>query len=166
MGSSIGPAFNWLLTGIPTGATTLAQALAAVDVQAQVFDGWPTDQSCPSQFVIGRQGPQGTAATAGIDALTILGAGRVDEDYEIPCYIQCFVGGTDQGAARNAALALWDAWVHWLSLDQGRTFGGALQAGWAEVTNIVIDATPHENLESGRFCVIQFSIRCKNKYYP
>jgi hypothetical protein len=166
MGSSIGPAFNYLLTGTaPNGGTTLAAALVAVDPEAQLFDGWVTDRQCHSQFVIGRSGPANeTSAMAGADALVTLGASRVDEDYEIPGYIQTFVGGTDQAEARNAALALWDAWIHWLSLD--RTLGGALGTMWAEVGHIQIEATPEENVENGRFCLMTFSIHCKNKYIP
>ena len=96
MGSSIGPAFNYLLTGT-AGGSTLAATLAVVDSGAELFDGWVTDRSCASQFVIGRTGPGDEAtAVAGLDALVTLGAARTDENYEIPCYIQCFVGGTDQ----------------------------------------------------------------------
>lgn len=159
MGSSIGPAFTYLLANLPA-------ALMAVDSSAAVFDGWPTDRSTANQFVIGRSGPANeTSAVAGVDALTILGAGRVDEDYEIPCYIQTYVGGDNQAEARNAALVLWDAFMHFLSLD--RTLGGALTTGgWAEIGHIQIEATPEENVESGRFCLMTFSIHCKNKYIP
>jgi hypothetical protein len=37
---------------------------------------------------------------------------------------------------------------------------------WAEVGHIQIEATPEENVENGRFCLMTFSIHCKNKYIP
>lgn len=166
MGTSIGPVFTYLLTGtnVVTG-NTLPAALAAVDAQAQVFDAWVTDRSCASQFVLGRPDPsQGTEAAGGTDALIVLGAGRVDEVYEIPCFIQTFVGGTDQSEARNAAIVIWDALLHWLCAD--KTLGGALASGWAEISRVQWDGTPEENAKDGRFCVVSFSIRCRNNYIP
>ena len=163
MGSTIGPAFNYLLGG------GLQTALTAVDATAQVIDSLPVDRSTAHQFVIGCGSPGADETAAqGMDALTVLGAGRVDEDYEIPCYIQCFTGGTNQAQVRNAALTMWNAFVSFLATD--RTLGGALttaaQAGWAEITQIHISGTPLENAEAGRFCVITFNIRCRSKYYP
>lgn len=161
MGTSIARAFAYLLD-----PTKLAAALIAVDANAEVFDGWPLDRSAAHQFVVGRSGPgDETTAVQGTNALLTLGAGRVNEDYEIPCYIQTFSGGTDQAEARTAALTMWDAFVSFLAAD--RTLGGALaNAGWAEVARVNIDATPVENTATGRFCLLTFTIRCKNAYVP
>ena len=167
MGTSVGPVFTYLLTGTNVvTSNTLPAALAAVDSAAQVFDAWVTDRSCSSQFVIGRTDPtNGTESAGGTDALITLGAGRVDEVFEIPCFIQKFVGGDNQAEARNAAVILWDTFVHWLCAD--KTLGGVLsQGGSAEISQVRWDGTPEENAKDGRFCVVTFTIRCRNKYIP
>lgn len=161
MGTSIAGAFAYLLD-----PTKLQAALSTVDPGAEVADGWPLDRSAAHQFVIGRSGPgDETTASQGTNVLLTLGGGRINEDYEIPCYIQTFAGGTDQAEARSAALTLWDAFVAFLASD--RTLGGVLgNAGWAEVARVNIDATPVENTATGRFCLLTFTIRCKNAYFP
>lgn len=158
MGTSIGPAFSYLLANLPA-------ALQAVNTNAQVFDSWATDENCPAQFVIGRSQPNESSMMVGSNDLQILGAGRVDEDYEIPCYLLTFAGGTNQAEARSSAVALWDAWVHFLASD--RTLGGAIsQGGWAQVARINYDGTPPENAAQGRFCLITFTLRIRNHYIP
>lgn len=161
MGTSIAGAFAYLLD-----PAKLQAALTAVDAQAKVFDGWPLDRSAPHQFVVGRSGPgDETAAAQGTTVLLTLGAGRINEDYEIPCYIQTFAGGTNQAEARSAALVMWDAFQLWLAAD--RSLGGALAyGGYAQVARVNIDATPVENTDSGRFCLLTFTIRCTNAYVP
>lgn len=157
-GSSIGPVFNYLLANLPA-------ALQAADSTVVVADGWPTDRSAAHQFVVGRSGPgDETNAQTGTNLLPTIGAGEVLEDYEVPCYIQTFSGGTDQSESRNAALVIWNAWMVFLMSDL--TFGGAVSGGWVEVRRVNIDATPIENTESGRFCLITFTIAVKNRYYP
>lgn len=161
MGTAIKPSFDYLLTNLPA-------VLTAVDPTAQVVDGWQLDGSTQNFMVIGRGAPTMEAeAASGTDARVILGSTRVNEVFSIPCYIQTWTGGTDQSLSRNAAFVLWDAFVAWIVQPANATMGGALASGgYAEVTRIRVEATPEENLTSGRFCLISFEIQCKNYYIP
>ena len=157
MGSAIGPAFTYLMTNLPA-------ALQAVDSSVAVVDGW-SNQLPDDIFVVGRASETDQEASVGTDALMILGGEQIDEEFIIPCYIDCFRGGDDQSEARNAALAYLDAFVKFLATD--RTLGGALQNGrYARMDAVRIDGPVLEDAAAGRRCVVQFSIRCQNQYNP
>lgn len=156
--SSIGPAFDYLLNTLPA-------VLVVVDPKVQVSEDWPDDATAQRQFIIGRAGPShGETAAVGSNALITLGAGRVDEDYDIPCFIQVISGGQgDQKVCRDAAMAIWNGFVSFLARD--RTLGGSLSQ-WAEIKQLQYDGTPETFIGAGRSALITFTISCKNKYIP
>lgn len=157
MGSAIGPVFNYLLTGF-------APVLAAVDDSASLIDSWANDLP-DDYFVIGRGNDSDQEAAAGVDDYTLLGGQLLDEEFTIPCYIDCFRGGDDQSEARDAALAYFNAFVKFLATDL--TLGGALQRGrYARLETIHMDGPVTEDADARRRCVISFTIRCANQYDP
>lgn len=157
MGSAIGPAFTYLTTNLPA-------QLQAVDSSVAVVDCWANDLP-DDVFVIGRAADTDAESALGTHALTLIGGELVDEEFVIPCIIDCFRGGDDQSEARNAALAYFDAFVKFLASD--RTLGGVLLNGrYARLDAIRIDGSALADAPAGRRCVIQFSIRCQNQYSP
>lgn len=157
MGSAIGPAFDYLLAGLPA-------ALEAVDSSVEVAEAWSTAE-VDDMVVIGRAADQDQEAAAGTYALTLLGEELVDEEFVIPILIDCFRGGDDQAAARSAALAYFDAFVKFIATD--RTLGGALQNGrYARLDAITIDGPVLAEALAGRRCQIKTALRCQNQYSP
>lgn len=157
MGSAIGPAFTYLLAGVPA-------VIAAIDPAAAVVDGWTN--VLPDDFmVIGRGSDADQTQASGMDAYVLLGGAMLDEEFTIPCYIDCFRGGDNQAEARNAALAYFNAFVKFLATDL--TLGGALGNGrYARMDAIHIDGPVLEDAADGRRCVISFTVRCQNQYDP
>lgn len=158
MGSAIGPAFTYLLTNLP------ATLEAVGDGSIAVVDGWAT--TLPDDiFVLGRNDWPDQEASAGTHALQLIGGELVEEEFIIPCFIDCFRGGDEQKQARDAALAYLDAFVKFLASD--RTLGGALLNGrYARLDALTIDGPVPDETSAGRRCQIKFSIRCQNQYNP
>lgn len=157
MGSAIGPAFAYLMANLPG-------VLQAVDPTVGVVDGW-ADELPRDFFVVGRASDSDQEASTSVDAYTLLGGELLDEEFILPCYIDCWRGGNDQSLARNAALAYLDAFIKFLAGDL--TLGGALHNGrYARMDAIRIDGPVPGDAVAGRRCVIQFSIRCQNQYDP
>jgi hypothetical protein len=154
--SAIGPVFDYLMAN-------LQGVVTAVSPAAVVQDGWPATIG-NDMVLVGRSGPDASDASSGTHVYQELGALRVEEAFEIPCFIDCFVGGTDQGEARAKALAIFNAIVTFLRTDL--TFGGALNNGrFGQMTNIRMDHTrdPAEAAD-GRRCLIFFTLSCRNLY--
>jgi hypothetical protein len=154
--SAIGPVFDYLLAGLPAVVT-------AVSPNASVQDGWVNDMT-DQMVVLGTTPDAPDAQTSGTHLYQELGAGRVEEAFEIPAYVDCVVGGSVQAEARAAALVIFNAIVAFVRTDL--TFGGALLNGRiGQLTNIRMDHTrdPVE-AQAGRRCVIYFTISCHNLY--
>lgn len=162
MSSAIGPAFSYLLANLPA-------IVAAVDPNGVVVDG-PIATTIPPppapMLYVGATDPMNTTAETGAHLYVTLGGFHVDEDFEIPCFIDVSTGGLDQSQSRNTALAVLDGVVHLIGNDL--TLGGILLAGRvAEITHIQMVQTdgPAESIE-GRRCVVAFIVHCANHYRP
>lgn len=157
MTSAIGPVFDYLLTNIATVVT-------AVDPSASVIDGWAN--VLPDDYVvIGRGNDSDQEAASSIDQYILLGGQMLDEEFTIPIWIDCFRGGDDQSAARDAALAYFNAIVKFINSDL--TLGGALKFGrYASLDTVHMDGPVLEDAEAGRRCQISFTLRCRNQYDP
>lgn len=154
--SAIGPVFTYLIANLPG-------VVQAVYPAVVVADGWVTDVG-DDMLIIGSSGPDTPESDQATHLYQELGAQRVEEQFEIPCYIDCWVGGSDQSEARNRALAIFNAVVTFVRSDL--TFGGALLSGrWGQITNIRMEHTRDiTEAQSGRRWTISFSISCKNLY--
>src|SRR3954470_22502108 len=132
MGVSIGAAIDYLVAG-------LAAPLIAVDPAAVVIDGIEgEDQRSQSQVWIGKHDPQQTSAADGGQELLVLGAGRVQEDYEIPCVVWASRKGPTLKPARDAAIAMFDVVASFIAAD--RTMTGILKQGrFSEVSSFQLD---------------------------
>lgn len=157
MPSAIGPVFDYLLAQVPP-------AMALVDDTVSVIDGWASD--LPDDYlVLGRGNDADQEAAAGVAQYVLLGGQLLDEEFTIPCYIDCFRGGDDQSEARSAALAYFNAFVKLINSDL--TLGGALQRGrYASLDTVHIDGPVTADAVAGRRCVISFTLRCRNQYDP
>lgn len=157
MVSAIGPVFDYLMGNLPA-------VLTAVNPAVAVVDGWAS--TLPQDiFVVGRVSDADQEASAGVDAYTLLGGALLDEEFVIPCLIDCWRGGEDQSEPRAAALGYLNAFVKFLASDL--TLGGALHNGrYARMDAIHMDGPVPDDAVSGRRCVIQFQIRCQNQYDP
>ena len=154
--SAIGPVFDYLNAQLPA-------VVQAVSPFCSVQDGWINDMT-DAMVVIGRTAADSQGAETGSHIYQELGAGRVEEQFDIPCYVDVAVGGDQQSEARKSALAIFNAIVTFLRQDM--TFGGALQNGrWGWVKDIRMDHTqdPAE-ASAGRRCVIFFTLSCRNLY--
>jgi len=165
MGASIGPAIDYLISGtnVNTGTTLLAD-LTAIDSSVVLLDAVENKTSQSAVF-IGKRAIDSADSMSGDDSLLVLGAGRVQEDYEIPCFIAANRPGPDMKPARDAALALFNGVMHWLAAD--RTLGGVLLQGrFAEVTakSLIQDGAPDTG--AIRVAIFPFSIRVRNHYIP
>lgn len=163
MGTSIGQGIDYLLA-------TLPPLLLAVDSTSVVVDNFPTVSS-QSMVFIGRQGPDDGQAASETRQFLVLGAGRVEEDYLIPCYIEVTRPGPEQKPARDAALALFDAFAHLMVSEAGMTFGGVLQQGRiAQVRSVSLVQTRdgEDAGQSGtlRMAWVTFEIHVLNHYIP
>lgn len=162
MSSAIGAAFTYLLAQLPA-------VIQAVDANGIIVDG-PVAPALPPpptpMLFVGATDPQNGVATQGTRNYLELGGRKVNEEFFIPCYIDSSVGDTNQAAARNIALAVYDGVVHLIASDL--TLGGALLNGrWAEITDIQMVMTETEaEADDGRRCVITFKVHCLNHYQP
>lgn len=165
MGTSIGPAIDYLISGTnAVTGTTLKNDLLAVDVAATLVDGIAVLIS-QSMVFIGKASPDSLSAQAGSQQLLVLGAGRSQEEYDIPCFAYTYRPGPAFKPARDAAIALFDAVAHWIAADH--TLGGILQQGRiAEITNVELDQSIDD--ETGAMCIVslRFTIHCRNHYIP
>jgi len=164
MGTAIGPVFTYLLAQLPA-------AVHAVDANALISDGYPITFPTAGAALVGVgaestriESSSGSAARAYVE----LGAQHVNEDFSIPFYVAVAVGGNDQAAARNPAIATFDAICALIASDL--SLGGALKNGrWAEIGPVTVTQTPppsEGSAATGRWCVISASVHCLNNYQP
>jgi len=166
MGVSIGAAIDYLMTGSNPGGT-LGAALTAVDATALLSDNDPTLTS-QSMVYIGRTDPDNANAATGSRQFIVLGAGRSQEDYIIPCFISVNRPGPAQKPARDAALALFDVIAHFVQLDL--TLGGVLTQGrFANISELTLTQTRDDADTAGgamQVAWVMFGIHCTNHYIP
>ena len=165
MGTSIGPAIDYLIAGTnPVTGTTLMTDLFTADATITLVDGIASSIS-QSMVFIGKATPDSLSTQTGSQQLLVLGAGRSQEEYDIPCFVYAYRPGPKIKPARDAAIALFDAVAHWVAAD--RTLGGILLQGRiAEITNVELDQSIDG--ESGALCIVslRFTIHCRNHYIP
>ena len=159
MGVSIGAAIDYLVAG-------LVAPLVAVDPAAVVIDGeMVLGQESQSMVYIGKRDPSVTSAADGMEEILVLGAGRVQEDYEIPCVVWASRPGPAMKPARDAAIAMFDAVAHFLASD--RTLGGLLLQGrFAEFSTVSLDQVVAGDAGALRVVWLSFSIHVRNHYIP
>jgi len=168
MGTSIGGVIDYLISGTnPATGTTLLADLKAIDPFTVLADNEPGSES-QSLVVIGRQQFDGGTAQSGTDAYVVMGATRITEDYALDCYIQVYRDGPAQKIARDAAIALFDAVVHWVHADP--TMNLLLEKGRiALVSNMTLLQTQNSDDAAGgdlRTAEIDFSLHVQNHYVP
>lgn len=158
MASAMGPVFDFLL-GDP-----LKAALLAVNPLVDVVDGFDSS-GADDRLVIGRADPGDSAPSLdGTQMHLELGAQRIEERFDVPCYFDSWRGGGEasQAETRDAVLDLFNALVTYLQLDL--TLGGALNR-YAEITAVRMIPTPDlEHANDGRRQILFFTITCKNKF--
>lgn len=168
MGTSIGQAIDYLVSGVNANTGTTLQAdLMAVDSTALLVDAYPTAQS-QSMLFIGRTDPENAQAPNGSQQPLTLGLNTRDEEYSIPCFISVARPGPAQKPARDAALALFDVFNHWLSADA--TLGGVLKSGriaYLSTVNLVQTRDTEDAGDSDiRLAWLMFDILARNHYTP
>lgn len=157
--SAVAGVFAYLLAHLPA-------VVEAVDPNGVVVDGW-VDVAPPAPapiLVIGAPHPEDATSMDQSRQYMALGASHVEEAFDVPCYIDVGVGGTDQGAARAIALSVFDGVVDLVRSDL--TLGGNLLRGrFAELSDIKLVGTRDlSEAQAGRRCVLSFVVRCRNFY--
>lgn len=144
----------------------LTTIVAAYDPNGIVVEGWVDEAPPPPApiVVVGMPSPDSALAADETRQYLALGSGNVEEAFDIPCYIDVYVGGTDQSLARKAVCTVFDAVVDLVRSDL--TLGGNLKRGrFAELTDIRLVGTRDvEEAQSGRRSVLSFVVRCRNFY--
>lgn len=156
--SSAPAAIDWLVAQ--------AGALPAYAAPVVVCDGWP-DKRGDRVLVVGITPDDDE--TDNTSAHAQLGAQMEWETYDIPCVLWAWVGGGTESAAmktaRDAAFAMFDALATVLRTASGRTLGGALNSGAAQISSWRMRQTADAaEAGSGRNCEIRFVITCKNRF--
>ncbi len=175
MGTSIGRAIDYLVTGTATLAPadsdvlgkTLGQLLTAVASNAILADN-AADTESEAMVLIGRKDVLSGETAQGSQSVIVLGAGRSEEDYVIPCCILVYADGPLQKPSRDIALGLFDAVAHFVAAD--RTFGGVLTNGrYAQIEQVLLQQTEDIADTKGgamRLAYLTFDIHCANLYTP
>jgi hypothetical protein len=171
MGTSWGAAIDYLHTSLSNGVTTpmgaVIPALSTLDPLVVVTDNEPATTS-PSMVVIGRTSAEIGDLGSATAQYAELGAGRIEEDYTIPGYVDVFRPGPTQKPARDAAIVLFDGIVRLIHTDP--TFGGVLQRGQV---GMVSRFAPYQTQDEQDVAAggqlrarIAFDIAVHNKYIP
>jgi hypothetical protein len=153
--SSIPAAIDYLVTQV--------RALPECAAPVTVHDGFPVDtgQTAVAIGVV----PHEEGDTENEVVYAQLGANMEWEEYDVPCIITAWIGGSEEATkqARDAAFTIFDAVVTKVRAD--RSLGGALHSAPALVTGIRVEQTftPTQAGE-GRTCAISFKVRCKNRF--
>lgn len=152
-------------SSIPAALDYLVAAVTAFPAAAApvvVSDGWP-DEKAQVGVTIGIDPEDDATENANAHAQV---GGQVEwEEYFIPCVIWAYRGGADMKAARDAAFVIYDALLTHLKTVAGRTLGGALHSGTAQVTNVRVVQTGNQpEAAAGRRCDIYFAVHCKNRF--
>jgi hypothetical protein len=83
--------------------------------------------------------------------------GKIKEEYSVACYCQSTRGGTDQKTARDAAFALYNAFIGGIRNDP--TMGQLLI--FCTPTRVEVQQTSASDASEGRTCLVSFSIDCR-----
>lgn len=139
-------------------------AVAAVGSNTSVSDGWPTDLKL-SMIGIGidrpPEAPSGSQGS-GTDALLTLGHPQMQERYAIPCYIYDASGGKSQKKCRDAAFALWNAFVGLLRADLN---AGTIPVLIMNIADISLEGPKSaEEADEGRYALISFTVACNQVF--
>lgn len=161
MGTSIGAAIDYLVT------ETVAPC-QAVDPVAVVVDSWPAAITY-SMVYIGRTSADVATTSDGTEQALALGMNSRDEEYSIPCFIQCARPGPEQKPSRDAAIALFDAVNDVIAKDM--TLGGALKSRTGALVDNIRVIQTRNTADTGqagslRITTITFDVHCTNKYIP
>jgi len=157
MGTVVGQVIDYLV------AQLAAPAKAAVP-DAMVIDANTNDDLSSSMIWIGRNAPQDLQAGNAARGFPVLGRRSIDEDWTIPGFIDCHREGTDQKAARDPALALWDVVCHLASTDP--TLGNIITSGYyVELPNAELFQPDPPQTAAARALVL-FSVRFRSRYIP
>lgn len=152
-------------SSIPAAIDYLVATITAfdeADAPCVVSDGFP-DEKATIGVVVGIDPDDDTTENANVYAQ--VGAQVEWEEYFIPCVIWAYKGGTSMKAARDAAFVLYNALLTHLKTVAGRTLGGALNSGTAQVTNVRVVQTPTAaEAGAGRRCDVYFAVHCKNRF--
>lgn len=153
---AIGPVTDYLVT-------QARQAVTGLPDTWQVSDSLP-DELTNFMFVVGvtEPPPNDSAETLEQRAWNGLGAGKLEEDFTVDCYIDVRVAGTTQKTARDKAEAAFNAF--WPLLKADLTLGGLLGGGrYVEIPNLA-EVPSHVGTvaEPGRRQLIRFGVHCRN----
>jgi hypothetical protein len=160
MGTSIGRVIDYLVAG-------LAGPLTALDPLARVVDNQPNADS-ESWVVIGRASDEQATVGNAETVYTELGAGRIEESYTLPGYVQVYRSGPSQKPARDAAIVLFDGIVKFVYADP--TLGGIITRGRVGVVSRMSLTQTQDDDDTGggdlRLAAIEFELAIKNSYIP
>lgn len=160
MGTSIGAVIDYLVAGLPA-------PLAAIDPLVRVVDNQPNADS-DSWVNVGRSADDHGAAGDPENVYTELGAGRIEETYTLPGYVQVYRPGPAQKPARDAAIALIDGIVRFVHADP--TLGGILTRGRVGIMSRLSLTQTEDDDDTGggdlRLALIGFELTIRNTYIP
>jgi hypothetical protein len=148
--TSVGAAIDYLVTmakGLDeTANAVVSDGFTAQDGSAFVLVG--VDEDTPDST--------GAVEWAGV------GGKPLDEAYEIPVAIHCATGDPVAKTARDAAIAIFDAFL--TALLEDVSLGGALHSGSAMVADVRLRQTnTPADAGEGRVAAIYFNVRCTNR---
>lgn len=158
MGTATGQVIDYLAQNLPA-------ALTAVNPAATVIDGVPQTGSLSTAFaVIGATSEWVTDGGTGTRNFLEVGAGKINEVIDIPCWVYAEAAGPEASAARDLVIPLFDAVVSLIASDL--TLGGVLLDGRiANVTTFKLTQVPGTGDFAGMvFAVIDFTVRFENHY--
>lgn len=157
--SALSGVIDYLMAHLPA-------VVQAVDPNGIVVEGWISVVPPPPApiLVVGMVHPDDALTADQTRQYLALGAGNVEEDFTIPCYIDVGVGGFEQAQARKVACAVFDGVVDLIRGDL--TLGGLLHRGrFAELIDIQLVGTRDpEEAQAGRRSVLSFRLRARNFY--
>lgn len=155
MGTSLGRAIDYLVTSV----TALPECASPI----VVADGY-TARRAADMVWIGVTNEDGTSEVKSDWAG--LGAGKEDEDFDVPCLIETYRGGGDGVVkpTRDAAITILDAINAKIRLD--RSLGGGLTLpGWAAVRDVrLVQTSTPEEAGDGRYARIYFNVKCTARF--
>ena len=176
MGTAYGRVIDYLFSGTITAAIspmfgqTLKQQLAAVDSNVVLLDNdyTPGDLFGGNSTVsLGRNNVD-TASASSRRLFMSLGAFKVEEEFDVPIFIQTRGLGPTQKSVRDVGVGLLDAVIHFVSQDL--TMAGALVDGrigaisdYQFTQTETADATTGGALQTVEIAI---TLRCQNHYTP
>jgi hypothetical protein len=162
MGTATGAAIDYLVAQLPA-------VLTAIDPTVVVIDAWATSGTeSQSQVWVGKDAQMNAEGALGSRLFLEIGAGKVTESVDIPCFIYCRRPGPAQKPARDASLAIFDAVVLLVMSDM--TLGGVILGGRiAQVHDLKLSQTSSSKDTAGGATAIagvEFTLHFENHYKP